>query len=206
MMKLMPLTSPRPGRGPREDPGVLAERITRCARASFAASGWGGTTIRGVARAADVDPALVHYYFPSKVALLDAAMVPPTSWLGSVSEAITAPLDTRGEAIVRSMLRAWTDPEVAPVLRAIILTAAHVPAARDRLRFIVTTALVGATAEQLDGEARLVRAALVASQVIGLAVMRHVWEVEPLRSMDEEQLVALVAPTVQGYLAGPIRG
>ena len=205
MMKPMPPTSLRPGRGPREDPGVLAQRITQCARESFATSGWGGTTIRGIARAADVDPALVHYYFPSKEALLDAAMVPPASWLGSVSEAITAPLDIRGEAIVRSMLRAWTDPEVAPVLRAIILTAAHVPAARDRLRFIVTTALVGATAEQLDGEARLVRAALVASQVIGLAVMRHVWEVEPLRSMDEEQLVALVAPTVQGYLAGPIR-
>jgi DNA-binding transcriptional regulator YbjK len=58
--------NPTRHRGPRDEPGVMLERITVAARASFARNGWAGTTLRGVARQVGVDPALVHYYFSSK--------------------------------------------------------------------------------------------------------------------------------------------
>lgn len=196
--------SSRPPRGPRDEPGVLADRIVRAARHSFGELGWAGTTIRGVARAADVDAALVHYYFASKEALLDAAMTPPVEWILAVAESVQAPIEQRGEAIVRSMLRAWSTPDIADALRSIVLTAAHVPAARERLQFVVTTAIVDAAAEQLDDEERTVRAALVASHVIGVALMRSVWEVEPLHSMSDDALVELLAPTIQRYLVDPL--
>ena len=64
--------------GPRDERGVLAARILRAARDAFAENGWAGTTIRSIARAADVDPALVYHYFGSKEGLLDAATTPPT--------------------------------------------------------------------------------------------------------------------------------
>jgi hypothetical protein len=48
------------------------------------------------------------------------------------------------------------------------------------------------------------RMPLVASQVMGLILMRYVLRVEPLASMPREQLVATYAPTIQRYLTGPL--
>ena len=53
--------APRTGRRPG-DSGAR-EAILAAAQRSFGASGFAGTTIRGVAREAGVDPALVHHYF-----------------------------------------------------------------------------------------------------------------------------------------------
>ena len=33
-------------------------------------------------------------------------------------------------------------------------------------------------------------------------MMRWVWEIEPLASLPDDELVALVAPTIQRYLTG----
>ncbi len=52
---------------------MLSARILTAAREAFAETGWAGTTMRAVARGADVDPALVYHYFGSKEGLLDAA-------------------------------------------------------------------------------------------------------------------------------------
>ncbi|GMU79719.1 MAG: TetR family transcriptional regulator [Acidimicrobiia bacterium] len=183
---------------------MLADSIVRAARHSFGEQGWAGTTLRGVARAAGVDPALVHYYFSSKEELLGAAMTPPPEWILSVADSVQAPIDRRGEAIIRAMLRAWSTPDIADALRSIVLTAAHVPAARERLRFVVTTALVGAVAAQLDDDERVERASLVASHIIGVALVRSVWKVEPLATIDDDHLVALLAPTIQRYLVEPL--
>jgi Bacterial regulatory proteins, tetR family len=67
-----------------------------CGRASFARNGWAGTTIRGVARDAGVDPALVHYYFSSKEELLDASTMPPEPWIAPVHRTSLVPLRERG--------------------------------------------------------------------------------------------------------------
>jgi hypothetical protein len=45
---------------------------------------------------------------------------------------------------------------------------------------------------------------LVASQLIGLVMLRYVLAVEPLASAPAEELVAIYAPTLQRYLTGPL--
>ena len=45
---------------------------------------------------------------------------------------------------------------------------------------------------------------LVASQIIGLILLRYVLEVEPVASMPAEDVIAIYAPTVQRYLTGPL--
>jgi uncharacterized RDD family membrane protein YckC len=87
----------------------------------FARHGWAGTTIGAVARAADVDPALVYHYFGSKEALLDAATTPPQRWLDAVASTWTTPVDELGAALLRLMLGAWADEEIGPVVRAVVL-------------------------------------------------------------------------------------
>src|SRR6202789_1132038 len=90
--------------GPRDDRGVLAALILREARASFAEHGYAGTTLRAVARAADVDPALVYHYFGSKEGLLDAATNPPQKWLDSIAKVWTTPVDQLGTALITLLL------------------------------------------------------------------------------------------------------
>ena len=49
------------------------------------------------------------------------------------------------------------------------------------------------------------RSRLISSQIMGLAMMRYVWKIEPVGSMTDDQLVAAVAPNLQHYIQGDIR-
>jgi hypothetical protein len=57
---------------------------------------------------------------------------------------------------------------------------------------------------RLGGDDPDLRASLAASQMMGLAVARYVVKLEPLASADPDLVVALVGPTVQNYLTGPL--
>ena len=72
--------------------------------------------------------------------------------------------------------------------------------AAEMIRQFVTEALVTRVAGALGVPPLRVTAA--ASQLIGLAMVRHLIGVEPLASADEEEIVRLVAPTIQRYLDG----
>ncbi|MBV9359570.1 MAG: TetR family transcriptional regulator [Chloroflexi bacterium] len=192
-------------RGPRANRGVLEARIVAAARASFAEQGWAGTTLRGVAREAGVDSALVHYYFGSKEALLEASTALPPAWMASMRTTAARPERRRGEAIVRNVLWVWSQPEIADVWRSIVLTAADQPNMRDKLIGLLSTSLLPAVAAELTGDERLLRASLAAAQMFGLIMMRYVWRIDPLASLPDEDVVALVAPAVQRYLTGRLR-
>ena len=204
MMKLMAKRSITPG--PRDERGVLSARILTAAREAFAETGWAGTTMRAVARAADVDPALVYHYFGSKEALLEAATNPPPRWLENVAKTWTTPVSELGSALLRLMLGAWADDEVGPVLRAVLQTAAHEPSTREKLRRIVESSLIGVSQLGVDERDRMVRSGLISSQIMGLAMMRYVWRIEPVASMSDDEVVAAVAPNLQRYIEGEISG
>jgi AcrR family transcriptional regulator len=190
--------------GPRDDRGVLSARILAAARDEFAANGWAGTTIRAVARAAAVDPALVYHYFGSKEGLLDAATAPPQKWLDTVADTWATSKRQLGTQLVRTVLNSWADDEIGPTLRAVLLTAAHDDTTRDKLRVIVERSLIGASTLGADEEDRLRRSGLIASQLIGFALMRYVWKIEPIASMAEDEVLAAIAPNLQRYIDGEI--
>ena len=191
--------------GPRGERGELAARILDCARSSFAEHGWAGTTIRAVARTADVDPALVYHYFRSKADLLEAATTPPPGFLDSVVEAWHGPTAELGDRLVRNLLAAWANDGYRVVLRSILMTAAHDASTRERLTQSVELSLMGPATIDLDDAERLVRAGLVASQLLGFAMLRYVWTVEPLASMSERDAINHLAPTIQRYIDGTER-
>jgi AcrR family transcriptional regulator len=186
--------------GPRDERGVLAARILTAAREAFADTGLAGTTIRSVARQADVDPALVYHYFGSKEGLLEAATAPPHRWLESVAKAWATPLPELGSALLRLMLGAWADDEIGPVLHAILQTAAHDPGTREKLRMVVEGSLMGVSHLGSDERDRRVRSGLVSSQLMGLAMMRYVWRIEPVATMSDDELVSAIAPNLRHYI------
>jgi AcrR family transcriptional regulator len=182
----------------------LAARILAAARTEFAEHGSAGTTIRAVARAADVDPALVYHYFGSKERLLDEATTPPRKWLDAIAETYATPTAELGRQLVRLMLESWSDDNIGPTLQAIVLTAAHEPKTREKMRTIVERGLIGASTLATDEGERLRRSGLIASQLIGLALMRYVWKIEPVASMTDDEVLAAMAPNVQRYVDGDI--
>jgi AcrR family transcriptional regulator len=190
--------------GPRDERGVLAARILAEARASFAEHGYSGTTVRAVARAADVDPALVFHYYGSKENLLDVATTPPQSFLDQIVSAWQTPPAELGEQLVRQMLRNWQNPEHEPILRAVMQIAGNEPAIREKLRQIIQRSMMGPSAQALSENERALRSGLIAAQLMGLAFMRFVWKIEPLASLDDDAVVAAIAPAIQRYLDGDV--
>jgi AcrR family transcriptional regulator len=193
-------TRRRPGRPPGESRS--REAILRAARSSFATVGYDRTTIRGVARAARVDPALVHHYFGSKDRLFTAAMDFPVD-PAIVAETVLGPgLEGAGERLVRLFLRIWDTPRNREPLLGLVRAAVSNPRAARMLREFISRALLGRVAPVLGTPDAALRAALIGSQVVGLAMFRYVLKVEPLASVGEEELVAAVGPRFQEYITG----
>jgi AcrR family transcriptional regulator len=192
----------RPGR-PAGESGAR-EEILREARAAFASNGYDLTTIREVARRARVDPALVHHYFGTKDRLFAAAMEFPVD-PAMVADIVIGPgLEGAGERLVRLFLRIWDTPENREPVLGLLRSALTNPAAARMLREFVSKALMARVAPALGGPDAELRAAVIGSHVIGLAIFRYVLEVEPLASAGEEELVAIMAPRFQDSLTGSV--
>lgn len=193
----------RPARSGRR-PGSADTRgqILDAARSAFAESGYDGTTIRGIATRAGVDPALVHHYFGTKEAIFVAALEFPFDPGEIIPALLVGPPEALGERLVRTLLAIWSDPAGRAPLLALLRSATTNEAAATMLREFLSRALVGRLAEVIGGgpDAQL-RAAAAGSQLVGLALVRYVIQLEPLASATEDEVVALVAPTIQGYLS-----
>jgi len=187
-------------RGPKRGRGVLPAQILAVARSSFAEHGYASTSMRSVANDAGVDPRLIGYYFNSKRALLEACLVPPDGFLEGVARVTSSDLPTRGRSLVRFLLSSWEQPHSAEVLRSILLTAAHEPIALERLRQIIHGSLINAVAENLGDDERVLRGGLIATQMLGLAMTRYIWRIEPIASLPDSDVLDYIAPTIQRYL------
>ncbi|MCY0945086.1 TetR family transcriptional regulator [Streptomyces antarcticus] len=202
-----PAPAPRRRRGPGrprhdeadEGPGTQ-ERIRLAARSEFAARGYDKTSVRGIAKAAGVDPALVHHYFGSKDDLFAAAIEV------SMEPALVIPAilgegpDGIGERLARFFLGVWENPATRAPLLAVIRSALTHEAAAAVLRRLVLRRLLERIAADLDVPDPTFRAELAASHMVGIAILRYVVQVEPLASADPEDIIRLVAPTLQRYL------
>jgi AcrR family transcriptional regulator len=183
------------------------QSILEAARLVFAEKGFDQASIRAIATEAKVDPALVHHYFGTKEKLFLASMNAPLDPAELVPKAMQGPRDQAGERLVRLMLSVWDSPAGAAAVALLRSAMSNEWTARLMREFVVTQVLRRAVAEfVMDPAEASTRAALVATQVAGLATVRYILKVEPVASAPAEQLVAAIGPTVQRYLTGPMPG
>ena len=177
--------------------------ILDAARSSFAASGFGGTTIRAVASSAGVDPALVHHYFGSKDDLFLAALEIPVDPRKAMAPVATGGIDGAGERLMVVFLSVWDNETTRLPLLAIVRRAFE-PSGQQLIKDGFMRMVLGPIGAGLGVDEPDRRMTLVASQMVGLVMLRYVLAVEPLASMPADQVVATYAPTLQRYLDGPL--
>ena len=189
-------------------PGGVDTRaaIIDTARAQFADAGYEATSLRGIARGAGVDPALVHHYFGGKAQLFAAVMDIPADPAELIRRVVEGPRQQVGEALVRTFLSVWDSPEGKPRFQALMRSAVSHDDAARMLREFLTKEVFGRVVHGLarDGEAPgdlELRAGMAASQMVGLAMMRYIVELPAVVDASHDDLARLVGPTIQRYLA-----
>ncbi len=202
---------PRGRTGRRGGDSGTRDAILDAARKRFAAHGYDGATIRGIAADAGVDPALVHHFFGTKERLFAAAVRLPLVPGELISSALAAsaggPGRSLGEQLVLTALSAWDVAEIRDTFLGLLRSAATSEQALTMLREFVTDAIVGrlsAAAGTADPAQARYRAALVASQVVGLGIARQVLGLEPLAGASRAELAAAVGPALDRYLSGDL--
>jgi len=194
----------RIGRRPGESGSRLA--ILEAASARFAQHGYEGTTIRGIATDAGVDPALVHHFFGTKDRLFIAAMRLPINPAEVIPQVVAAGIDGAGERLVTIFVHTIREQgDANPMLGLLRSATAHPDAAR-MLREFLTSAVLEKVAAALDTPQPRLRAALCASQIMGLLLAHQVVGLPPLVATNTETLIAAIGPVIQHYISDPLPG
>lgn len=182
----------------REQSGRAA--VERAARAIFERRGYAAATVRSISSAAGVAPAVVSSYYRNKADLFAAVMDLPFDPSSAIPRLVAPGLDGMGERLVRLALRAAQDEQVRADFEAAATNVGAPPSAvRAVWEFVSTEVIDQALAAVGVRDARM-RGALVTSYLGGILMSRYVLRIEPLASASEEQVVALVAPTIQALI------
>jgi AcrR family transcriptional regulator len=183
--------------------GDTKAAILAAARTRFAAEGYRSASLRAVARDVGVDAALVVRYFGSKPGLYAAA----TDIDLRIPDLSGAPAAEHGERLVEHFLSRWDagTPE-GQVLLTLLRSAASDAGGAAGMRELFARQLLPALRRLVPDESEVPqRAALVASQLLGLALARSVLELPPFAAMPPNVIAANVGATVQRYLHEPLR-
>jgi AcrR family transcriptional regulator len=182
------------------------QAILAAARDEFARHGFAGATVRTIAAAAAVDPALVHHYFGTKQQLFLATIEIPVDPTLVVDAVTAGPRAHLGVRLATTVLRVWDSP-AGSALVAVLRSAISDPAMARMVREFLFSQVIGRVLRQVGcpPEELDIRGALLVSQMAGVIMGRHVLSIEPLASAPLEELVPNVGATLQRYLTAPLR-
>ena len=180
--------------------------LERAARAIFERRGYAAATVRSISSAAGVAPSVVASYYRNKADLFAAVMNLPFDPASAIPRLVAPGLDGMGERLVRLALRAAEDDQLRSDLSSAASSASsasETPVSTQQVRvvweFVSTEIIDQALARVGVGDARM-RGALISAYLGGVLVTRYGARVEPLASASEDDVVAMVAPTIQGLI------
>jgi len=175
--------------------------ILTAARRRFAADGFDRATIRAIAADAGVDASMVMRYYGSKNGLFAAAADLDLQ----LPELAAVSREKLGETLVRHWVAQWEGDRSNELLTVLLRSAVTNEDAAEQLRAIFGAQVATAVAAVVDDPAEApTRAGLLATQMLGLALCRHILRLPPVVALDAEALIASVSDTIQRYLTGPL--
>jgi AcrR family transcriptional regulator len=170
----------------------------------FARNGIDKTSIRSIAAAAGVDPALVHHYFGTKEQLFAAAVRIPIDPMEVIIPLRETPVDELGYNILSLLLPLW-DSELGRGFIASLrsmLAGSDVGLFRSFIQEVIAVE-VGSRIDDPPGSGP-VRVQFVASQLVGVVMARYILELEPFKTLPVERIAKTIGPNLQRYLTGDL--
>jgi AcrR family transcriptional regulator len=191
-------SQPAGGRSARTRAAILD-----AARIHFGTLGYERATIRAIAAQAEIDPAMVMRFYGNKAGLFAAAAAIDLN----LPDLTAIPRTRMGHALASHFLQRWegalADEALVFLLRSAVTD--EIAAARMRTIFAAQVARPISIALGRDSDAGW-RAALIGSHLLGVALCRYILRLEPMASAEAESVAADLAPVIQRYLTGPVRG
>jgi hypothetical protein len=128
--------------------------------------------------------------------------------------ALSGPREQLAEGLLRAAFTLWEDPQVRPKLLGILNAAVNSEQGAEQMRAFLANQLfaeagkaigidgmdIYQAAETLKVPAIHVNAA--AGQVWGVVLLRYIVKLEPIASATADEVIGLLNPTIQRYLAG----
>lgn len=177
--------------------------ILSAAHFLFTSHGFEQTSIRAIARQANVDPALVHHYFADKIELLLATIEITLDPRRVVQRVTRSDPRTLGRRLVATLLTAWESPLGTTLVRVVRNQPTLFHAFADLISANITEVLthhLGLTRQQANA-----RLAMIETIIGGIFMSRYVARMEPMASLPSQQIIDLLGPLVQQVIEqGPV--
>lgn len=194
--------SARPGRWRTGEES--RRRILEAARSCFGKHGYDRATIRAIASEANVDPAMVHYFFGTKARLFSVAMELTPNVPERLTSQLAAGVDGLGERLVRHFLEVWDEQAGLEPLLALMRSAPADDRSASMFAEFVKREIVARLGDTIGGPDAYLRAELIGSHLLGLALMRYILRLEPLAAVPPQTIAAWMGPTLQHYISGTL--
>ncbi len=185
---------------PARNAGDTRARILAAARVRFSVDAYENVGTRDIAADAGVDAALVNRYFGGKEKLFDEAL---TGAFAIGEHFAGTDMRTFGELITSLVLAGSEERREAKFdALGMLLRASGSPATSERVAARFHDEFVLPLAKLLRGRDAELRAALIASYLMGLATMKHALHSPALGAAVQRKAVAMVGAAIQAAVNG----
>jgi AcrR family transcriptional regulator len=189
-------------RGRRPAGSTTKAAIEQAARRRFAEVGYPRTTMRAIAADAGVDPRLITHFFGSKQQLFVSVVELPFDPAATFADLLAPDSTDVGARLADFVLELLEGPQSRSTILGMIRAAASEDEAARQIQELLATRLLAPLARHAGVDQPELRAALLASQVVGLTFARHVVGLPALVAADRHDLAALLAQVFDVYLQG----
>jgi AcrR family transcriptional regulator len=197
-------TTQTPRTGRRRGESSTRQAILDAAKELFAERGYAGATMRAIAAEAGVDAALVVHFFGNKANLLVEAVEWPFDPEIAMPVLLADGRRNVGRKLVTLFVTVWDHEGSRNPIVTLLRAATTEPQAAERLNDFLTKKMFAPLMDRLNVDRPELRANLVASQMVGVGITRYIVRLEPIASAKPEEVVDLIAPTIQRYLTGKL--
>ncbi|WP_052492433.1 TetR/AcrR family transcriptional regulator [Leucobacter komagatae] len=195
------------GRGRRPGPPRGRHLVLAAAHTQFGEHGYQGTTIRGIAAAAGVDPKLVHYYYGTKAELFTAVIAETFSTRGLpdiLAEQVNDGHGSVGIRYVNTVLTALEHSDMGPAFIGLVRNIGTHEESRQIFLNFVSRELISKLAPRLDADRPETRVSVAGSQMLGFVIARYVLRVPHVAEMSIAEAANAIGPTMDRYIVGDI--
>jgi AcrR family transcriptional regulator len=174
--------------------------ILDAARLAFASRGYATTTMKSVAVAAGVAPAVVKSLYDNKEQLFAAAMQLPVNPSQAIPALFAQGLDGMGERIVRLALAMMSEDRVRHDVSGAVQSSPRIEKSARTVAEFMHLSLVDSLVTAIGVPDARMRVSLISAHLTGLAATRYVIHLEPLASASDDDVVRIYGPLIQNLL------